>query len=237
MYQVTFLHHSGILIETEHYHLLFDYDIDPQKPNLFLPKKENNKQLFIFVSHSHSDHFNPTIFEWSKAIPHIHYILSYDVPAPEYLSKDIVTYAKPHESYQINDIQISTLLSNDEGVAFLVKADGKTFFHAGDLNWWHWNGESDAFNQDIAHSYQSEILRLQDESIDAAFIPADPRLEENFVLAIDFFSKTVKSSYILPIHFWGEFSVCKKISDLLADRKQHCTIVQIENNGEKFYFE
>lgn len=32
-------------------------------------------------------------------------------------------------------------VSTDEGVAFLVTAEGRTVFHAGDLNWWHWEGE------------------------------------------------------------------------------------------------
>ena len=39
--------------------------------------------------------------------------------------------------------EIRTLRSTDEGVAFVVHYAGKTIYHAGDLNWWHWEGEPD----------------------------------------------------------------------------------------------
>ncbi len=40
--------------------------------------------------------------------------------------------------------EIRTLRSTDEGVAFVVHYAGKTIYHAGDLNWWHWKkGEPD----------------------------------------------------------------------------------------------
>lgn len=235
MYQVTFLHHSGILVETEHFYLLFDYDMN-LKNDLDFYKNNINKKLFVFVSHNHADHFHPMIFDWSKSNPNIHYIVSYDITIPSHLAQDMVTSVKPHQTYDFDSIQVSTLESNDEGVAFLVKADGHTFFHAGDLNWWHWNGESDEFNQGIAQSYQSEILQLKEHSIDAAFIPADPRLEENFSLAIDFFAKTVHSNYIFPIHFWGQFSVCQKVATILGEKGYDASVVQIEKNGQTFSF-
>ena len=235
MYQVTFLHHSGILVETEHFYLLFDYDMN-FKNELDFCKNNTEKKLFVFVSHSHADHFHPMIFDWSKSNPNIHYIISYDVTVPSYLTQDMVTSVKPHQVYDMKAIQVATLISNDEGVAFLVKAEGHTFFHAGDLNWWHWNGESDDFNQSIAHSYQLEILHLTDYSIDAAFIPADPRLEENYSLSIDFFAKTVRTNYIFPIHFWGQFSVCQKIAAVVEEKGYDATVIEIKKNGQTFSF-
>ena len=69
---------------------------------------------------------------------------------------------KPHQKLTVDDLEIETLASNDQGVAFVVKVAGKrTVFHAGDLNWWHWNGESEEFNNDIADSYRQEIDLLK----------------------------------------------------------------------------
>ena len=63
--------------------------------------------------------------------------------------------------------------SNDQGVAYLVHSEEKTVYHAGDLNWWHWEGESEVFNKMIRRTYQSEINKLQNEKIDIAFVPVE----------------------------------------------------------------
>ena len=58
------------------------------------------------------------------------------------------------------------------GIAFLVRCDGITLFHAGDLNWWHWEGEPDGENREMG------ALQAADQAggrkIDLAFIPVDP---------------------------------------------------------------
>ena len=48
------------------------------------------------------------------------------------------------------DLRIHTLKSTDEGVAFLVRVKEKTFFHAGDLNWWYWEEEDDTYKMSKA---------------------------------------------------------------------------------------
>lgn len=40
---------------------------------------------------------------------------------------------KAHEKKEVAGIEIETLRSNDMGVAFLVKVEGKTIYHAGIL--------------------------------------------------------------------------------------------------------
>lgn len=46
-------------------------------------------------------------------------------------------------------VTVEALPSTDEGVAFLVTAEGRTVFHAGDLNWWHWEGEDPVWNRNM----------------------------------------------------------------------------------------
>lgn len=237
MYHVTFLHHSGIFIETENYCLLFDYYTDTSSSELFSPTQCQDKKLYVFVSHSHSDHYDKSILDWKESNKNIHYILSDDISLPINFPKKWVTSVKAHQQYTLDGIEITTLLSNDEGVAFIVNADNHCFFHAGDLNWWHWNGESEEFNQNIADSYRNEINTMKELSIDVAFIPVDPRLEENAFLAIDYLMKTVTVNHVFPIHFWNQFSVCQEIKEHPLAISYQQKIVQLSKNRQKFSFE
>ena len=76
-------------------------------------------------------------------------------------------------------VTVETLPSTDEGVAFLVTADGKTIFHAGDLNWWHWEGEPDPWNSDMEKAFQVYAEPLRGRAIDLAMLPLDPRLNRD----------------------------------------------------------
>ena len=55
--KVTYLAHSGILVELKDYYCIFDY----YKGELPLLDKE--KDVIVFCSHSHNDHYNPLIFD------------------------------------------------------------------------------------------------------------------------------------------------------------------------------
>lgn len=226
--KITYLHHSGFAVETESKILLFDYYTEGGRFPFFDPAAHAGKDIFVFVSHFHEDHFDRRILDWA-ALPGIRYIFSKDVrPGAGFAGEKLVV--KPHETYDFNGIHIETLKSNDEGVAFLVEADGKTIYHAGDLNWWHWNGESDAFNHDIAKSYTGEIDRLKGRHINAAFVPADLRLEDKFFWAADYFTKAVGAEHLFPMHFWGRFDVC----DMLREKIAGANIALIIKNDQTF---
>ena len=55
---------------------------------------------------------------------------------------------------------METLRTTDEGVAFLVTCKDKRIYHAGDLNWWHWEEESIDYNRQMRKDYQREIRKL-----------------------------------------------------------------------------
>ena len=207
--KVTYYHHSGFSVELEHTVLLFDYYTQEGKFGGFSPENYPGKEIYVFVSHAHGDHYDRNIWDFApKAV----YILPEDIAVPAGTAAKAVHMAA-HEETTVEGVQIKTLLSNDEGLAFLVKAEGKTIYHAGDLNWWHWNGESDAFNEEIRQSYCGETDRLKGEAIDAAFVPADPRLEDKYCWAADYFMEQVGAAALFPMHFWRHFSVCGKLAE------------------------
>ena len=128
--KVTFIEHSGFMVEMEQNVLLFDYYQGE------IPSFDGSKTLYVFASHSHADHYNSAIWKLKEQYRDIHYILSDDIK-----DNEGAVVMKAHEKKEVAGIEIETLRSNDMGVAFLVKVEGKTIYHAGDLNWWHWNGE------------------------------------------------------------------------------------------------
>ena len=50
---VTYIHHSGFLVETRKFYYLFDYESGD------LPALNPEKPIFVLSSHSHDDHLNP----------------------------------------------------------------------------------------------------------------------------------------------------------------------------------
>lgn len=226
--KATYLHHSGFAVETETKVLLFDYYTEGGRYAFFDPAAYAGKDIFVFVSHSHSDHYDRAILGWAGQ-PGVRYVFSADAAPGNGFAGELLAVAA-HEAHDFAGIHVETLQSNDEGVAFLVEADGKTIYHAGDLNWWHWNGESDAFNREIAKSYTSEIGRLKGRQIDAAFVPADLRLEDKYSWAVDYFMEAIGTAHLFPMHFWGHFEVCQ----MLAEKGYGGSVAQITGRNQPF---
>ena len=144
----------------------------------------------FFVSHRHKDHYNSEIFDWEKEHPNILYILSDDVeaePAPNRI------FVKPEQKIRTGELKVEKLRSTDEGVAFLVTCKDKRIYHAGDLNWWHWEEEEEPFNRMMRRNYQREIDKLDHMEIDAAFVPVDPRLGEQYCWGLDYFMRQTRT--------------------------------------------
>lgn len=55
--KITYINHSGFLVETENCYYVFDYYKGE------MPSLDKSKEAIVFCSHFHQDHFNPKIFE------------------------------------------------------------------------------------------------------------------------------------------------------------------------------
>ena len=73
MIRITYLSHSGFLVELDTAYLLFDY----YKGDL--PELNTGKKFYVFVSHAHYDHFKKDIFKLRDYLPDVYFILSNDV--------------------------------------------------------------------------------------------------------------------------------------------------------------
>ena len=131
--KITYIHHSSFMAELEHTALLFDYFEGD------IPEIPEDKPLFVFASHRHGDHFSRSIFDLSDGRRKVTYVLSDDIwrrQVPEELLGR-TTFMGPGESGCLADgagqpLEIEAFKSTDEGVAFLIKAEGQVIYHAGD---------------------------------------------------------------------------------------------------------
>lgn len=204
--KVTYLVHSGILVELKDYYCIFDYYKGE------LPPLDKEKDVIVFCSHSHNDHYNPLIFDLlNQRGMRYQAVLANDISDENRLSKIKHSFVKPDEYYQFDGgIQVETLLSNDSGVAFIVSTDEGMIYHGGDLNDWYWEGEPEEENRELRTIYHTEIGKIKGRHFDVAFVPLDPRLEAHYADGLLYFLENVDCDAVFPIHYWGEPAVIQR---------------------------
>ena len=221
---IVYLGHSGFFAETESAMLLFDaYRADLS----FIEGKQDEKPLFVFVSHAHSDHFDPKIFTLPAVHSRTEYLLSFDTAGNPAIPKDaLVRYLSADERCEIAGLgAVRTLASTDEGVAFLVKTPEATLFHAGDLHWWDWPGEDADWLVEQERVFRGELMKLADERIDAAFVVLDDRLGENYAKGLELFLTLCRAKYVFPMHFWQDRSIIERFIALQKASASDAVIV------------
>ena len=233
--QVQFLAHSGFYIELEHTALLFDWWKGELPP---LPQKP----LVVFASHHHPDHFDPKIFTLAKAVPQVQFVLGSDIsltPAhrrrwgvTEEIAKHCLRMGGFRKEEPLPGVVVETLPSTDEGVAFLVTAEGRTIYHGGDLNWWHWEGEPDPWTPEMEHNFKHYIEPLRGRRIDLAMVPLDPRLEAAEDWGLAYLMELADVDQVLPMHQWEDYTPTARFMQKYPQWAQH--ILPIRMNGQKF---
>jgi len=217
--KITYIEHSCFSVELDNVILLFDYFKGQ------LPVFDKEKTIYVFSSHNHHDHFDVSIFQLLKGYPNVKYILSRDIKR-KFGRKFFNSHGVDDEIYEkikfigsnqileTLDLKIETLNSTDEGVAFIVIADGKTIYHSGDLNLWAWNHKDEINNENARGQFEKEIAKIKNRHFDAAFVVLDPRQEERFYLGFDYFMKNTDTDKVYPMHFWGDSSVIERLKDM-----------------------
>ena len=217
--KVTYLEHSGFVIEDGKRAYVFDYWKDPA--GVIDTLVAQGYELHVFVSHIHHDHYVKSIF---KYLPYIHSVWYHeDVPASgdifkevqkiaganldaekaslvlerinnecptdsqivseEQLTEELVQQVFSLHSMKVGDtvesdnLTVTMFGSTDEGGSFLVDTDTHRIFHAGDLNWWHWSGDTPENIAEAKALKEKEFAPLTGLSVDIMMFPVDARLE------------------------------------------------------------
>ena len=215
--KLTYIFHSGFVLETEHTILVFDYWLDPSGVMEDVLRKQ--KPIYVFSSHFHEDHFTRDIFDWKRQKPDITYILSKDILKHRRANKDDAdVWLAKGGSWSDEIVNVKALGSTDSGVSWIVEIEGKRIFHAGDLNNWYARflpdvmpGEtiySEEFDEEIdpiAHEkqYLGELkdIRKVADGFDLVMFPIDGRIGNGYTLGGRQFIERFKVGMFVPMHF------------------------------------
>ena len=236
--KITYLGHSGFLVETGSAVLVFDYVTGE------LPDFDEKKPVYVFMSHAHSDHCKAWVFSAPGLAGAKAFILGFDIKEemdaltrknPD-ITKQPLIWAYPQETIETEDFTCEPILSTDEGVAFLVKTAYETIYHAGDLNWWHWNGDPDEQNLERARNFKREIDRMKGVHIDAAFVPLDSRQEDAYRFCMDYCMETLDADHVFPMHFWKNYDLCHAYSRSIQESHPawYQRFIPISHLGQQF---
>jgi L-ascorbate metabolism protein UlaG (beta-lactamase superfamily) len=219
--KVRYIHHSCFLVETDRFYYLFDYEKGQ------LPEMDAAKPMLVLSSHGHADHYNSGIFSLLSAagMQSIRAILSDDIEVPENVS---TLQVSPDMSYDLGPQQkLTTFRSTDLGVAFLLEDHQELIYHAGDLNDWVWEEESESYNEQMTINYRKEInllaQKLNHREIDVAFVVLDPRQEKDYDRGLCYFLERVPVKQVYPMHYWEEPAI---IETFLNDHPQYTPQIQ-----------
>jgi len=225
--KIWYLGHSGWAIRTKNHLLIFDY----QGHGLRIKDPVGtfggeNRSLWVFVSHEHSDHFTPDIFEWEKVNRKTFYILGCD-----FKQKPNLISLRPREKKRIAGVEILTIKSTDLGVGFLVKVDGLVIFHAGDFE----NGKG------IWDSYVREVIFLKENTVhlDMAFIPVARNKAEWWTHSNKrsfYLIRNLSPKVVFPMHALGQEDFYKEFAKEAAKNNLRTIIRCAEKPGDSFIY-
>ena len=214
---LTYIFHSGFVLEAEKSILIFDYWMD--LAGVVPPFLEKDKHIYVFASHFHEDHFNKTIFEWRQQREDIIYILSKDIYRHRRASKeDADVWLAKGGTWTDETVSVWATGSTDSGVSWIVETENKRVFHAGDLNNWYARFLSDSEPGQTIHSeemeedidptvYEKQYLgELKDickitDSFDVVMFPIDGRIGNGYTLGGRQFIERFKVGLFVPMHF------------------------------------
>lgn len=256
--KVTFIHHSSFCVELGDKVLVFDYfngtrtrgmEVIDTIPEFHfrgrMPEFGPDQEIYVFVSHRHQDHFDPEIFGWVEKYPKIRYIMPRQMKFNDnYFTKrgldpavrDRILPVELSGEAALDGMEIETFVSTDEGVAYLVSYGGRSVYHAGDLHWWHWDGEPEEVLRYQENLYKKEIDRLARHHVDVAFVVLDSRLTTGLFWGLDYFLKKVDADHVVPMHLWQNYHLISQYKALPDEGRRKERVVEVTGENQEFVF-
>lgn len=232
---LTYIYHSGFVIEADRCIVVIDFYKDPA--DVMSRFSNTDKPLYVLSSHFHPDHFCREIFSWSRRHGNTLYILSKDILRHRRANReDATAWLVKGSVYEDDIIKVNAFGSTDSGISFLINVDGKSIFHAGDLNNWHWRDESSA--EEAAKAEAMYLGELRDickhtDSVDVAMFPVDARIGSGYMRGAEQFVSKIHTGIFVPMHFTANgFDSANAFSDFAENKG--CRMWNIEHNGQSY---
>ena len=220
MIRLTYIFHSGFVVETAAGILVFDYWLDLAN---VLPKclsRRGGRHVYVFASHFHEDHFTKDIFGWKQSLgSDVTYILSKDILKHRRADKgEADVWLAKGGTWADENIQVTATGSNDSGVSWIVETGGKRIFHAGDLcNWYarllaDGNKDRQPYSEELGEDidpvaeekrFLGELKDIQKiaKGFDLVMFPVDGRIGNGYTLGARQFIERFQVGMFVPMHF------------------------------------
>lgn len=228
-----YLNHSGFLLETEQRLFIFDFYTDPAQ---LLSRYENcGKAANFFVSHRHSDHWNPDIFDFRNTVPSYYFL-------DRALAVEAQRLAAAAPQARVFLLEEGSLLkadalgesgldflicgaSTDEGLSFCFATEGEAYFYAGDLNNWDWSDEEGPrverrYREILAH-LRAQLEGERSATFNVAFVPVDRRLGAKATSGAHIFLEYFAARNLVPMHLNGGLELPERLAAELRAGGRH----------------
>lgn len=222
---------NGWALELGNRLLIFDYveSTDPNPPaagearnfqrGYINPEEIDDYQVYVFVTHSHPDHYDPVILEWQDHIDDITYFFGWqagDDPEHRYM-------IGPRAHAQSGTLHVFTINSHHAGVpevAYLVKMDGKTIYHNGDY--------MSSYVEDF------EYLKTISDHIDIAFVIGWPYTNHQHFQQAMLLAEMFHPQHLFAICREGDEEKCRQFAYLLQENGVDAAVQYSEQRGQEF---
>jgi L-ascorbate metabolism protein UlaG (beta-lactamase superfamily) len=224
---VRYLFHSGWSVQTRDHLLIFDYTEPLPPPGRPAPTPRSietaeiaDRVVTVFVSHAHTDHFNPDILKWRDAVKAIRYVWGWEgVGAPE-----DIRFGRERRVVEDHGLEILNIHHEGDGIpesAFLVRVDGLTIFHAGD------HGSSRGM-EDPVFGDNIRYLAGQAPELDLMFTPT-------FGGEIDAI-RALKPRVVFPMHDGGRERQYALFAQKVRSLGLEVQVGAAEKRGARFFY-
>lgn len=202
--KLTYLFHSGFLLEADGFSVVFDYYRAGE--SIIDGLLHRDQPLYVLVSHEHRDHYNPEILAWRQVNRNIRYLFPREMAGRKELAHlTQATFLSRGETYADERVRVTAFGSTDLGASYEVEAEGRTIFHAGDLNNWHWCDESteaEVHEAEAAYRAELDYMACRVARFDVAMFPVDARLGSDYMRGARQFVERFEVGLFVPIHFY-----------------------------------
>ena len=236
--KLTYLFHSGFAIEGERFMMILDFFRDTKEAFVRQALTSFAGRIYVLATHWHIDHFNPEIMRWKQTRPDIRYIFSKDIlEMKQRMNFTDVVFLEKGQVWEDEILRVQAFGSTDVGSSFLIEAEGKLIFHAGDLNNWHWNEESTPEeSQACERDFLNEVAYLAETTtqLDLAMFPVDPRQGKDYMLGAKQFVERIKTKVFVPMHFGSSYEKAQAFQTVAQDAG--CRFIGWNTSGETIDF-
>jgi L-ascorbate metabolism protein UlaG (beta-lactamase superfamily) len=224
---IWYLFHSGWAVRTQKHFLIFDYwenfteGATLTLENGFInPKEIADQNVIVFISHAHTDHYDPVILSWKDKIPNITYVWGW----PEETESKKYYFDSARKVINIGDLKVYNIHHEFDGIpesAFLINVDGLWIFHAGDHG--HSKGESnEIFKNNIEY-----LASLYDE-LDIMFTPTFGG--ESYAI------QRLSPHIVFPMHDGGHENQYYKFAQKVNSRGFEVKVGVAKERGDNFFY-